>query len=204
MSLHALASHTFTLGLRLHKVADDAHFHLGNRPWQPTKKLTLPAMAGLRALHSADPLTFSREVLSRRFGISFEAVSRILRSRFAETTLESGSGSRDQTLTQKQHPQHGIRLGTAATTGPGARAGAGAGAGADEIAEPSLKGTKWDMTPESGKGISPVPAIQRALELRQTAMEMGHLARTRTEARSRARVGATTTATATVSANHTE
>jgi hypothetical protein len=41
-------------------------------------------MAGLRALHAADPKTFTREVLSERFGISYEAVTRILRSKFIE------------------------------------------------------------------------------------------------------------------------
>lgn len=51
-------------------------------PWQPTKKLTYSAMDGLRALHRANPKMFDRATLSERFGISFEAVSRILKSKF--------------------------------------------------------------------------------------------------------------------------
>jgi hypothetical protein len=149
----------------------------GKRPWEPTKKLTLPAMAGLRALHSADPVTFSRQVLSRRFGISYEAVSRILRSRFAETTLESGSP--DQAQAQRQHQQHAARPSAVVATGPGAMSARGAGAGAEEDAQPSLKGTKWDMTPQSGEGISPAPAIQRAFRMRRTAMDMAEMARAR-------------------------
>ncbi|KAK4684120.1 hypothetical protein P7C73_g6082, partial [Tremellales sp. Uapishka_1] len=50
--------------------------------WEPTKKLTFSAMAGLKALHAQDPETFTRGVLSERFGISEEAVRRILRSKF--------------------------------------------------------------------------------------------------------------------------
>ncbi|RSH89512.1 Required for respiratory growth protein 9 mitochondrial [Saitozyma podzolica] len=149
----------------------------GKRPWEPTKKLTLPAMAGLRALHSADPVTFSRQVLSRRFGISYEAVSRILRSRFAETTLESGSP--DQAQAQRQHHQYAARPSAVVATGPGAMSARGAGAGAEEDAQPSLKGTKWDMTPQSGEGISPAPAIQRAFRMRRTAMDMAEMARAR-------------------------
>ena len=57
-------------------------------PWQPTKKITFSAMAGLKALHRADPDKFTRAVLSERFGISFEAVRRILRSAFREREAE--------------------------------------------------------------------------------------------------------------------
>lgn len=53
-------------------------------PWRPTKKLTYQAMAGLRALHANDPKTFSKDALSERFGISYEAVSRILRSKYQD------------------------------------------------------------------------------------------------------------------------
>jgi len=52
--------------------------------WEPTKKLTYPAMDGLRALHRADPATFTPQALSLKFGISREATHRILRSRWRE------------------------------------------------------------------------------------------------------------------------
>lgn len=151
----------------------------GRRPWEPTKKLTLPAMAGLRALHSADPVRFSRQVLSRRFGISYEAVSRILRSRFAENTLESGSPDQAQAQSLHQQQQLAARSSAAGAAGPawgrGVRAGDEEGAGG----EPSLKGTKWDTTPATGEGISPVPAIQRVFGRRQTAIEMAEIAEIR-------------------------
>lgn len=60
------------------------------RPWQPTKKLTFAAMAGLKALHRADPENFSRSVLSERFGISMEAVRRILRSDYRQRDADDG------------------------------------------------------------------------------------------------------------------
>lgn len=53
-------------------------------PWRPAKKLTYQAMAGLRALHANDPKTFSKDALSERFGISYEAVNRILRSKYQD------------------------------------------------------------------------------------------------------------------------
>ncbi|WRT63326.1 uncharacterized protein IL334_000231 [Kwoniella shivajii] len=50
--------------------------------WKPTKKLTYSAMAGMKALYSLDPVKFSKEVLSKKFGISREAVTRILKSKY--------------------------------------------------------------------------------------------------------------------------
>lgn len=52
--------------------------------WDPTKKLSIPTMQGLRALHQSDPKTFSHAVLSEKFGVSREAVARIIRSRFRD------------------------------------------------------------------------------------------------------------------------
>jgi len=49
-------------------------------PWEPVKKLTFAAMAGLKQLHKSDPKKFTREGLAADFGISYEAVSRILKS----------------------------------------------------------------------------------------------------------------------------
>ena len=55
-----------------------------NEPWAPVKKLTFQAMAGLRALHTNDPETFNREALALRYGISYDAVTRILRSDYQD------------------------------------------------------------------------------------------------------------------------
>ncbi|WWC57712.1 uncharacterized protein I303_100246 [Kwoniella dejecticola CBS 10117] len=57
--------------------------------WAPTKKLTYSAMAGLKTLHSMDPDKFSREVLSKKFGISREAVTRILKSKYRDSKKSS-------------------------------------------------------------------------------------------------------------------
>jgi len=69
-----------------------------NEPWAPIKKLTFQAMAGLRALHTNDPETFTREALSQRYGISYDAVTRILRSgyqdRKAQETGEKIQGTK--------------------------------------------------------------------------------------------------------------
>lgn len=52
--------------------------------WEPTKKLSIPTMQGLRSLHQSDPKTFSHAVLSEKFGVSREAVARIIRSKFRD------------------------------------------------------------------------------------------------------------------------
>lgn len=60
--------------------------------WEPKKKLSLPAMQGLKELHAKDPVMFSVPVLSEKFGISYDAVNRILRSRFRESQAAGGGG----------------------------------------------------------------------------------------------------------------
>eukprot|EP00052_Salpingoeca_macrocollata_P005020 m.44931 g.44931 ORF g.44931 m.44931 type:complete len:177 (+) comp14610_c0_seq1:46-576(+) len=50
--------------------------------WTPVKKLSRPAMEHLRTLHATDPAVHTREKLAQTFGISVEAVRRILRSKF--------------------------------------------------------------------------------------------------------------------------
>ncbi|WVO16056.1 hypothetical protein L204_103721 [Cryptococcus depauperatus] len=102
-------------------------------PWEPTKKLTFSAMAGLRTLHSLDPERFSRTMLSQKFGISREAVSRILRSKFREKSSENGN---DLEL-----------KGTV---------------GANRAGKSTLRGTKWDIEPETSEKFSPVLAILQA------------------------------------------
>lgn len=64
---------------RLHRAAVKKAFPEG---WAPPKKLSRDAMDGLRALHEADPETFTTPLLAEKFKISPEAVRRILKSRF--------------------------------------------------------------------------------------------------------------------------
>lgn len=54
-------------------------------PWTPTKKLTYAAMAAVRELHAQDPRQWTREALSKQYGVSYEAISRILRSKWRES-----------------------------------------------------------------------------------------------------------------------
>ena len=55
------------------------------RPWQPFKKLSFAAMEGVKMLHRQDPVRFNHRYLSKEFGVSYEAITRILRSKFRET-----------------------------------------------------------------------------------------------------------------------
>ncbi|WVR03199.1 hypothetical protein IAU60_000190 [Kwoniella sp. DSM 27419] len=65
------------------------------RPWQPTKKLTYSAMAGIRTLHAIDPEKHSKELLSKKFGVSREAITRIIRSKFRDR--KGGDGVEEDT-----------------------------------------------------------------------------------------------------------
>ncbi|BEI84251.1 hypothetical protein CcaverHIS002_0408550 [Cutaneotrichosporon cavernicola] len=57
-----------------------------NRRWTPTKRLTYAAMSGMRELHAQDPATWTAQALGPKFGISYEAAKRILRSTWSATT----------------------------------------------------------------------------------------------------------------------
>ncbi|BEJ15191.1 hypothetical protein CspHIS471_0409580 [Cutaneotrichosporon sp. HIS471] len=57
-----------------------------NRRWEPTKRLTYAAMSGMRELHAQDPATWTPQALGPKFGISYEAAKRILRSTWSATT----------------------------------------------------------------------------------------------------------------------
>ncbi|ODN89647.1 hypothetical protein L198_06335 [Cryptococcus wingfieldii CBS 7118] len=111
--------------------------------WQPTKKLTYSAMAGLRALHQFDSERFSKAALSKKFGVSHEAVTRILKSKFRDDKSAGGLEGIDAL-------QHGLAFGQEEAMG-----------GLDK---PSLKGTKWDRDPGTSENVSPVPSIMRAIQ----------------------------------------
>ncbi|WVQ72328.1 hypothetical protein IAR50_001878 [Cryptococcus sp. DSM 104548] len=113
------------------------------RSWQPTKKLTYSAMAGLRALYQLDPERFSKSVLSEKFGVSHEAVTRILKSKFREDKNAGGMEALDAL-------QRGLAFGQEEVTG--------------RLEKPSLKGTKWDRNPGTSENVSPVPSIMRAVQ----------------------------------------
>ena len=56
--------------------------------WAPPKKLSPDALSGLRALHAQFPETYTTPVLSDLFGVSPEAVRRILKSKWSPSTTE--------------------------------------------------------------------------------------------------------------------
>ena len=108
----------------------------GKRRWQPTKKLTFAAMAGLKALHTNDPHNFTRSVLSERFGISVEAVRRILKSDFRQSDADGAGGDIEARPATK--------------------------ARSEDVGRKSLRGSKWDRNNLTSESYSPVPAIMRA------------------------------------------
>ncbi|KAL2113543.1 hypothetical protein VUR80DRAFT_3470 [Thermomyces stellatus] len=64
--------------------------------WAPPKRLSPDALAGLRALHAQFPDTYTTPVLSDLFGISPEAVRRILKSKWAPATPEEEEKRRER------------------------------------------------------------------------------------------------------------
>ncbi|WWD22771.1 hypothetical protein CI109_107264 [Kwoniella shandongensis] len=134
-------------------------------PWSPTKKLTYSAMAGLKALYALDPDKFTKPVLSSKFGISVEAVSRILRSKYRTPS----KGPQSETTDELEGLDHLLKQ----TQGSGAEdadgdgdMGLGQGMIFGQPQGPTmvndLRGTKWDRNPSTAENVSPVPAIMRA------------------------------------------
>ncbi|EOO04310.1 putative mitochondrion organization and biogenesis protein [Phaeoacremonium minimum UCRPA7] len=56
--------------------------------WQPRKKLSPDALAGIRALHEQFPEDYTTEVLANKFEVSPEAIRRILRSKWEPSPEE--------------------------------------------------------------------------------------------------------------------
>lgn len=54
----------------------------GDQGWSPRKRISPDALAGIRALHSAEPTTYTTAVLAEHFKVSAEAVRRILKSKW--------------------------------------------------------------------------------------------------------------------------
>ncbi|KAK3344144.1 hypothetical protein B0T25DRAFT_522142 [Lasiosphaeria hispida] len=56
--------------------------------WQPRKKLSPDALAGIRALHAEFPDVYTTKVLADKFEMSAEAIRRILKSKWAPSAEE--------------------------------------------------------------------------------------------------------------------
>ncbi|KAF2221089.1 hypothetical protein BDZ85DRAFT_266267 [Elsinoe ampelina] len=65
---------------RTQKAALEKKF--GDQGWQPRKRISPDAIAGVRSLNASDPVTYSTDRLADYFQISPEAVRRILRSKW--------------------------------------------------------------------------------------------------------------------------
>lgn len=78
---------------QIQKAALRKKFPLG---WAPPKKLSPDAISGLRALHAQFPDTYTTPVLSNLFGVSPEAVRRILRTKWSPATAEEEEGRRER------------------------------------------------------------------------------------------------------------
>jgi hypothetical protein len=56
--------------------------------WNPRKRLSPDAIAGIRALHAQMPERYTTEALSQEFGVTAEAIRRILKSKWSPTPEE--------------------------------------------------------------------------------------------------------------------
>ncbi|KAI4739722.1 hypothetical protein E4T50_09844 [Aureobasidium sp. EXF-12298] len=61
----------------------------GEQNWNPRKRISPDALAGIRALHAKSPDTFSTAILAEHFKITPEAVRRILKSKWQPSEEEA-------------------------------------------------------------------------------------------------------------------
>lgn len=61
----------------------------GEQSWNPRKRISPDALAGIRALHAKSPETFSTAILADHFKITPEAVRRILKSKWQPSEEEA-------------------------------------------------------------------------------------------------------------------
>lgn len=88
-------------------------------------------MAGVRALHESDPIRYDRKNLAKHFGISFEAVTRILKSKWRSQSEGISSSEPVPAL------------------------------GLSPLEKKSISGTKWDKRPDTSPRHSPVHALRK-------------------------------------------
>lgn len=77
--------------------------------WAPPRKLSREAMEGLRRMYKLDPATYTTPFLAGNFGISPEAVRRILKSKW-EPTREKRIKLAKRERTQRQEALRTIRM----------------------------------------------------------------------------------------------
>lgn len=69
------------------------------RRWEPKKKLTHATMSAIKELHRQDPQQWTKAALSRQFGVSYEAIARILKSNWREKEAARAAPASSQTIT---------------------------------------------------------------------------------------------------------
>lgn len=65
---------------QIQKAALEAKF--GKAGWQPRKRISPDALAGIRSMHAQQPTIYTTEVLAEHFKVSAEAIRRILKSKW--------------------------------------------------------------------------------------------------------------------------
>ncbi len=138
-------------------------------------------MGGMRELHAQDPETWTAGALAQKFGISFEAVKRILRSNWAATTTDKDVGKWSRAADGVNSPVPHIRAvyelkradEAAARAGkpegksegkkePAKATGKGTGRGGkDKVGNAGSKWAKVANTRGGRKGAQPPPLRQR-------------------------------------------
>jgi Neugrin len=61
---------------------------LGGKAWNPSQKLSPDTMAAIRTLNAQYPEQFTPSVLAKHFDVSFEAMRRILKSKWRPSEVE--------------------------------------------------------------------------------------------------------------------
>lgn len=72
---------------QIQKAALESKF--GEQDWNPRKRISPDALAGIRALHAKSPETFSTPVLAEHFKVPPEAIRRILKSKWQPSEEEA-------------------------------------------------------------------------------------------------------------------
>ena len=70
--------------------------------WNPPRKLSREAMAGLRSLHATNPQLFSTPMLAEKFRISPEAVRRILKAKWVPRGEERARMARRERVRKEE------------------------------------------------------------------------------------------------------
>lgn len=139
-------------------------------------------MASLKELHAQDPETWSPQKLSDTYGISYEAVKRVLRSNYqgsaagglsgtpASYTLAAKNRSKNKSASMdvdgSAAPPSPDAADTATAPGKWATGATGSTGGTDRDTQQAYM-AKWDKAKVNGRQASSVSRIQRAYDIKR-------------------------------------